>query len=904
MLHPRLSACLIAACVAVSAGAIQPQTWTHSTEADFEAGEADGVVVTNLGDLKLATSAEPVGEPPEGVTLIYDLLIVGETTYLAVGPEGRVLTLRDGEYEEVATFEGEQVFTLADGGDGRLLAGVSGEGLSRVVRLDGGGGGGGAATTVAVLPGERYVWDLLTVDGATYVATGTEGRVYRFDTLEAMTDEEVEAARPTTQPAGHGDDESAATQPGDDGGDGVEAATTQAEDGAGDGDEDGEGAVAGGGDNPDAELPEHVVLDTSQANVLCLAAGPDGEGVAVYAGTDTEGLIYRLAADGTVFIVYDAAEPEIGALAVAEDGTVYAGTADAEQARPGRLGEAAGEEAGRPAASPTEVDVDVDVEVAPAEPADPLPVEPDPQPLQAGGADTPAPSPADPAVEPSAPPAAPSADTSAPPAAADASGGDDTAAADASAPAKPTPEQYDALRDEIRERLVKARESGSIAGRPSASAAGATRPTRAAREATAASAGSTEGGNAVYRIDPRGFVSEVFRESVMVLNLAFDPQNHLLIATGNEGQLYRLDPDAGEVTVVNDLEPQQLLAVSAGGDGLMVAGSNPAAVYRLSPDTAASGTYTSPALDASQVSLWGSLRVTAAVPEGDSLTVETRSGNVADPELAGWSEWTDPQPLGTRDGASPYDPRQASVDAPPARFLQYRLTLGHGDDADAAATPTVNRVELAYVVPNLAPKLSSLTAAYPEFAGVDQPVSPAMSVTWEAQDPNADRLLYRLEYRPVEAEGYLPLAEDVTETSYEWDTQRTPDGRYVLQVTASDRLDNPGSMARTASRETDPVLVDNTPPTLEGLDVTVDGETATLSATVTDEFTPVRGVAYALDDAEQYEPVLPDDLIYDSTSESFSAIIPDLSPGSHTLTVRAIDARGNAVYQSRIFTVQ
>ena len=902
MLHPRLSACLIAACVAVSAGAIQPQTWTHSTEADFEAGETDGVVVTNLGDLKLATSAEPVGELPEGVTLIYDLLTVGGTTYLAVGPEGRVLTLRNGRYEEVAAFEGEQVFTLADGGDGRLLAGVSGEGLSRVVRLAGRGGGGegGKVETVAVLPGEWYVWDLLTVDGATYVATGTEGRVYRFDTLEAMTDEEVEAARPATQPAGDDADGAAATQPGD----GGDAATTQAEGVAGDGDED--DAIDESGDDPDAELPEHVVLDTSQANVLCLAAGPDGEGGAVYAGTDTEGLIYRLTSDGKVFIVYDAAEPEIGALAVAEDGTVYAGTADAEQARPGRLGEAAGEEAGRPArSSPTEVDVDV--EVAPADPADPLPVEPDPQPLQAGGADTPAPTPADPAAAPAAPPAAPSADT---PAAADAPapGGDDTAAADASAPAKPTSEQYDALRDEIRERLVTARESGSLAGRPASASGGAggagARPTRAAREATAASAGSTEGGNAVYRIDPRGFVSEVFRESVMVLNLAFDPQGHLLIATGNEGQLYRLDPDAGEVTVVNDLEPQQLLAVTAGGDGLMVAGSNPAAVYRLSPDTAASGTYTSPALDASQVSLWGTLRVTAAVPRGDSLTVETRSGNVADPELAGWSEWTDPQPLGTRDGASPYDPRQATVDAPPARFLQYRLTLGHGDDADAAATPTVNRVELAYVVPNLAPKLSSLTAAYSEFAGVDQPVSAAMSIVWEAEDPNADRLLYRLEYRPVDAEGWLPLAEDVTETSYEWDTQRTPDGRYVLQVTASDRLDNPGTMARTASRETDPVLVDNTPPTLENLDVTVDGKTATLSATVTDDFTAVRGVAYALDDAEQYEPVLPDDLIYDSTSESFSAIIPDLSPGSHTLTVRAIDARGNAAYQSRIFTVK
>ena len=202
-----------------------------------------------------------------------------------------------------------------------------------------------------------------------------------------------------------------------------------------------------------------------------------------------------------------------------------------------------------------------------------------------------------------------------------------------------------------------------------------------------------------------------------------------------------------------------------------------------------------------------------------------------------------------------------------------------------------------------------------------------MSVEWAAEDPNADRLLFKLQYRPVDAEGWLPLAEEVTDTSYEWDTQRTPDGRYVLQVTASDRLDNPGTMARTATRETDPVLVDNTPPSFDGLDVAVDGrsatlevvttetikvagaddfddgESVTLSATVTDEFTPIRGVAYALDDAEQYEPVLPEDLIFDSTTETVSTTISDLSPGSHTLTVRAIDARGNAVYESRIFEV-
>ena len=136
------------------------------------------------------------------------------------------------------------------------------------------------------LPGVRYVWDVLVVGGKLWVATGTEGQVLVVD--------------------------------------------PQA---------------------PDGE--PIVALDTDQKNVLCLAADDKQQ---VYAGTDGEGLIYRIAANPragqeeekpfSVFVLYDAAEPEIGALVVTADGTVYAGTADADQARPGRLAEAVQEEKG------------------------------------------------------------------------------------------------------------------------------------------------------------------------------------------------------------------------------------------------------------------------------------------------------------------------------------------------------------------------------------------------------------------------------------------------------------------------------------------------------------------------------------------------------------------------------
>src|SRR5690606_8461327 len=53
--------------------AIQPQTWVHTTESDFEAGEVENVVLTNLGDVKLANDSETIGEFPEQASIVYDV---------------------------------------------------------------------------------------------------------------------------------------------------------------------------------------------------------------------------------------------------------------------------------------------------------------------------------------------------------------------------------------------------------------------------------------------------------------------------------------------------------------------------------------------------------------------------------------------------------------------------------------------------------------------------------------------------------------------------------------------------------------------------------------------------------------------------------------------------------------
>src|SRR5262249_32477037 len=65
-----------------------------------------------------------------------------------------------------------------------------------------------------------------------------------------------------------------------------------------------------------------VFYATKQEHVLCVAVGPDGQ---VYAGSDKNGLVYRIDAKGKGFVLYQAAQTEVRSIHVTRD-SVYGGT--------------------------------------------------------------------------------------------------------------------------------------------------------------------------------------------------------------------------------------------------------------------------------------------------------------------------------------------------------------------------------------------------------------------------------------------------------------------------------------------------------------------------------------------------------------------------------------------------
>ena len=130
-----LLAAASALAIAATAHAVTPGKFTQTTEADFADGDAYGTVVTNLGDIKLSSDTTELEGLPEDVKVIHDVVKTDDGIYIAAGPEARLLLLRDGKIDEVAKYEGEQVFALtAVGSD--IFVGVSSSENARVLLLD------------------------------------------------------------------------------------------------------------------------------------------------------------------------------------------------------------------------------------------------------------------------------------------------------------------------------------------------------------------------------------------------------------------------------------------------------------------------------------------------------------------------------------------------------------------------------------------------------------------------------------------------------------------------------------------------------------------------------------------------------------------------------------------------
>jgi hypothetical protein len=356
-----------------------------------------------------------------------------------------------------------------------------------------------------------------------------------------------------------------------------------------------------------------------------------------------------------------------------------------------------------------------------------------------------------------------------------------------------------------------------------------------------------------------------------------------------EGQLFEVDETTRERAEIARLDHGQILCLCRRKDGSVVIGTgDPGKLYVLHDRFAAKGTVTSEVLDAKLVSKWGSLRWSADMPTGTGISVAVRSGNVADPDET-WSDWSEEQT----------DAEKATITAPAARYLQYRVTLS--TDAKGSATPSLRGLTFRYATTNQAPEVTKVEVPDLNSVNLDNPKK--LEFKWTSTDSNEDELTYALYVRKDGWSNWVLLEDDLEKSKYEWDTLATPSGVYRLKVVASDRRDNPDGEALTGERISAPFVVCHTSPEVTVQVVGIEGDRAVVEASASSPLLRLTAASFAVN-GKKWTNVFPSDGLFDSKTETFRFTTEPLKPGTYVLVMRAKDAAGNQGSGDVVFTVR
>lgn len=353
---------------------------------------------------------------------------------------------------------------------------------------------------------------------------------------------------------------------------------------------------------------------------------------------------------------------------------------------------------------------------------------------------------------------------------------------------------------------------------------------------------TVSGGSELYRIEADGFAERIWASGTdIAYALAFDANGKPLIGTGNRGVVVRVESEQLSTEILNT-PPTQVTALHQGSNGIIYAATgNVGNIYSIGPNPESSGTLESEALDAGGFAYWGKVHVMPT--PGAGISVETRSGNLNHPESL-WSPWTK---LKMTDLGGP-------IQSPPARFLQYRVTLSK---SISEQSPEISLIDLAYLPKNVAPRVSQIEMAPANYrqapsastlersgppsgspatltlAAVGQKRSASATISadsnsgstlqyskgfitarWNASDANGDPLLCKVEIKGKRDSVWRMLKEKLQDRYYAFDSSAFPDGSYQVRVTASDAPGNTPTEAMTSSLTGEEFIIDNTPPEL------------------------------------------------------------------------------------------
>ncbi|MGC1614560.1 MAG: hypothetical protein WA736_07745 [Candidatus Acidiferrum sp.] len=443
--------------------------------------------------------------------------------------------------------------------------------------------------------------------------------------------------------------------------------------------------------------------------------------------------------------------------------------------------------------------------------------------------------------------------------------------------------------------------------------------------------------SSIYRIAPDGAPDELWSSrDELVYSLGFAADGRVLAGTGNNGALLAIDAH-GVFAQLAKAGSAQITGIARNATGkVFLCTANPGKVFSVGPGYEAVGSYESHSFDAQLFSQWGRLdwwgppadaaAERSTKPSGEPrLEFFVRSGNTEDPGKE-WSRWF-----------GPYSKPGSAVEAPSARFFQWKAVLHDGRPGDG-----IDWVSLAYLPRNVAPVVDatvlqdpgiraqsttiistgqspSVTLKMPPSPStlgvfISQTTSPAkfeqppqgfrekgyQSILWSAHDENDDDLLYSVYYRGENEHEWKLLKDKLDQKFYSWDTTTLPDGAYYLKIVATDAPSNPSAIALKTERESERFEVDNTPPIIEHLDaisVVTRGSSPSFVSIIAkfdahDPASTIDRAQYSLDGGD-WTLLSPIGNISDAPDEHYEFTLSNLASGEHTVAVRAYDRFDN-----------
>src|SRR6202045_3683171 len=174
----------------------------------------------------------------------------------------------------------------------------------------------------------------------------------------------------------------------------------------------------------------------------------------------------------------------------------------------------------------------------------------------------------------------------------------------------------------------------------------------------------------------------------------------------------------------------------------------------------------------------------------------------------------------------------------------------------------------------------------------------SIGVKWNVHDENDDQLVYSLYYRGDGETRWLLLKDKLTDKAYSFDASLLPDGGYMVKVIASDAPSHSPGEALTASKESRRFEVDTTPPRIENLAASVDGEKIHVSFRASDNFSSIKRAEYSVD-AGDWKYVEPVGQLSDAKTENYDfTVSPESAKSSgasseHVVVVRVFDRYDN-----------